>query len=435
MKLFERLTSWAELIGTIWARFWLLIIASGFIFGAVILKWVQFPFSRNLSGFQFPFLHGIGLVPHASLFSFGVLGAVALICGIVFSRYSLVALGVAGAILLTIFVLAPANLAFVEPTILQRLVEEDQTTPLVKSFSRSYLPANLGASETIPKRMALYSAWGRFVAAWSFLRLGWYWFGIGSILVALYVLQRLRRQRGPMLLVLVGLPSLALIIVLTPAMVGQYYFTRGSLAKAEGRNREAIASFRKAMRWDRWHAHDIDLYATIGELQRFGGLATGSAEEHIDNARMLRKMGRYEDAIFELEIAAQTAGPLGLTARHEAADVRVAFGLALYQAGGIGSAIVNWQQALAEDPAQLDALLYLGRAYFDLGSYDAAIQTAAELAKVVKNHNSLLSNAYSLTADSYAKLGRNSEARTFYNRSIVADPIVNYWALTGLVGE
>ena len=30
---------------------------------------------------------------------------------------------------------------------------------------------------------------------------------------------------------------------------------------------------RKAMRWDSWHANDIDLYATIGQLQRQAGIS------------------------------------------------------------------------------------------------------------------------------------------------------------------
>ena len=43
-----------------------------------------------------------------------------------------------------------------------------------------------------------------------------------------------------------GLPLAALAIVLAPAMMGQHFFTKGSLAKAEGRNMDAIAAFRRA---------------------------------------------------------------------------------------------------------------------------------------------------------------------------------------------
>ncbi len=435
VKLFGRLASWAEVVGRFWAKFWLLIIGSCFAFGSVILKWVEFPFTRNLNGLWLPLLNDPGLTPHISLFSFGSLALAVLIGGLLFSRFSLAILGATAGVLLTIFALVPAHLAFKQPSMLQRLTEEAQAIPLIKSFTRSYLPQNYGAGETIPKWSALYSGWGRFVAAWSFLRLGWYCLGLGSLLIGVYALRELRGHRGPVFLALFGLPLAALAIVLAPAMVGQYYFTRASLAKAEGRNVEAIALFRRSMRWDAWHARDIDLYATIGELQRLGTLAEDSSEQHINQATILEKAGRFEQAIFELENAARSGGAVGLAARRETARVHVSFGLALYHAGAIGSAVTNWQQALVKDPAQIYGLPYLARGYFDLGRYDAAIQTSQVVAKLVKDHNSLLGDAYSLTADSYAKLGRDREARDYYNLSLAVDPIVNYWALTGLAGE
>ncbi len=39
-----------------------------------------------------------------------------------------------------------------------------------------------------------------------------------------------------------------------------------------------------------------------------------------------------------------------------------------------------------------------------------------------------------MAGDCYAKLGDNDSARRYYNLSLVADPILNYWAETGLVG-
>jgi hypothetical protein len=46
-----------------------------------------------------------------------------------------------------------------------------------------------------------------------------------------------------------------------------------------------------------------------------------------------------------------------------------------------------------------------------------------------------VANAYSMIGDCYAKLGEDVLARRYYNLSVVADPIMNYWALTGLAGE
>jgi tetratricopeptide (TPR) repeat protein len=113
----------------------------------------------------------------------------------------------------------------------------------------------------------------------------------------------------------------------------------------------------------------------------------------------------------------------------------MSFGLALYRANGIGSAVRNWESVLAEDPSLIYVLPYLARGYYDLGRYRTGIDTAQRLAKLIKDHAFALANAYSLAADCYAKLGNDAEARRYYSLSLAVDPILNYWALTGLAGE
>ena len=119
----------------------------------------------------------------------------------------------------------------------------------------------------------------------------------------------------------------------------------------------------------------------------------------------------------------------------EAAATRVTYGLALYQAGGIGGAVTSWELALAEDPSQIYALPYLARGYYDLGRYEAGIETAKRLSSLVKDHNFVVANAYSTVGDCYAKLGDDAAARRYYALSLAVDPILNYWAVTGLAGE
>src|SRR5919109_4648584 len=70
----KRLESWADLLARFWAAHWLLIIGGFLIFGSAFLKWVQYPLTSNLSGLKFPLFHESGLIPHVTLFSFGVLG-------------------------------------------------------------------------------------------------------------------------------------------------------------------------------------------------------------------------------------------------------------------------------------------------------------------------------------------------------------------------
>jgi tetratricopeptide (TPR) repeat protein len=432
----KRLLPWAERVANFWATYWLLILGCVLIFGSALLKWVQYPLTSNLSGLKLPLFHDPGVIPHVTPFSFGVLGIVILLAGILLRRFFASALGLAAAALITVCVLTPAHIAFQQPVMLRRLTDELQVVPWRKVFTKEYLPANYGSPEVLPKRLVLYTASGRLLAAFSFLRLGWTCFALGSLLVAVYAMRRLPDGKLAIGMALVCLPLGALAIVITPPIIGQHYFNSGSIAKARGHNQEAIADYRKAMKWDAWHAQDIGLYATIGDLQKKSGIENNSPERHISRAVEFQQGNEYEMAIFELGRAAEAGGHIGAVARRESAKTRIELGLALYQASGIGGAVTSWQLALADDPTQeVFVLPYLARGYFDLGRYEAALQTIDRLVKIISNHSSMVADVYSLGGDCYAKLGRDADARRYYNLSYAKDWIVNYWAISRLAGE
>jgi tetratricopeptide (TPR) repeat protein len=436
LKWKKRFESWAEFLAKFWAAYWLLIIGSFLIFGSAFLKWVQYPLTSNLSGLKFPLFHDSGVIPHVTLFSFGVLEVAILIAGVVLRRFFASALGLAAAILITVCVLTPAHIAFQQPMMLRHLIDELQAVPWHKVFTKDYFPANYGSPEVLPNQLVLYTASGRLLAAFSFLRLGWTCFALGSVLVAIYAVRRLPDGKMAVGLALICLPLGALAIVITPPIIGQHYFDNGSIAKALGHNQEAIADYRKAMKWDAWHAQDIGLYGTIGELQKKSGIENNSPERHISRAMELQQAKEYEPAIFELSRAAEAGGGVGAVARRESAKTRIELGLALYQAGGIGGAVTNWQLALADDPSQeVFVLPYLARGYFDLGRYESALQTVDRLIKIVATHSSMVADVYSLGGDCYAKLGRDDDARRYYALSYAKDWIVNYWAIGRLAGE
>ncbi len=442
MKVYERLASWlerptrwAEAAAAVWARYWLLIISSGLIFASVVLKWVQSPFSHNLSGLKLSLLHDPGITPHLSLVSVGALGIAVLVAGLVVSRLYSSMLGLAAALVIMLWAITPAQLAFRQPSMLQRLTYELEVMPELNAFSKNYLLQNYGSPESVPKRLVLYSAWGRFFAAYSFLRIGWYLFGLGGFLLAVYALSQSPTGRLARAFTLLCLPVGALIILLTPPAIGQRYHSKGVVAAAMGHNQEAIDNFHKAMRWDSWHSHSPLLYATVGQLQREAGVSYESPERHMNRAGELREANDYEGAIFEYSRAAEAGGAVAETAQREIAKMRMALGLALYREEGIGPAVASWELTLAEDPSFIYVLPYLTRGYYDLGRYQDGIDTGARLIKLIRGHNSVLADVYSMTGDCYAKLGQDIIARQYYRLSIVADPVLNYWALTGLAGE
>lgn len=431
----ERLTRLGEFAAGFLAAYWLLIIGTFLILGSASLKWVHFPYSHSLSGLKVSLLHDPGITPHLTLFSTGFLGVALLIVGLVLGRRNASLLGLTAAILLMFWAITPAQLAFRQPSMLRRLTYELQVAPFLNVFSKDYLVQNYGSPELVPKRLILYSAWGRFSAACSFLRLGWYCFGLGALLIGIYALGRLPRGRLTMAATLLCLPAGALVIVLVPPAIGQRHYTAGALASARGHNQEAIYDFRKAMWWDGWHAHDVDLYATIGRLQKLAGVNYDSPERHINRAVELRAANDYEAAIFEFGKIGKATPALVETASREIAATRLSVGLAFYRAGGVGSAVNNWNLALAEDPSMIYVMPYLIRGYYELGRYQAGIDLAERLARLIGDHKYALANVYSMAADCYTKLGMDDKARLYYTRSLAADPILNYWALTGLAGE
>ena len=435
MKIVTRVSSWLEAAARIWAAHWLPIIGSFFFCGSLILRWVNFPLSRSLNALQLPFSNTFGLAPRYHLFSYGVYAAIVLAAGFAARRLSRFSLVFAATILITIFVALPCELAYEQPSVLHRLNAETTDVSLTRSFTRQYLPENYGYLEDIPSHLELNTTLGRLLAAVSFLGLGWVCFGVGSLLITFCAFGRVPTgKRIVSALLCLILPLATVAILLVRPVIGQHYFVQARIAQAEGDNELAIANYRKAIWWEKWFAEDINTYATIGDLQRQSNLAHGSPERHIKQAMMFKQVGQYEPAIFEINQAANVAGELGLTARREAAGTQLEFGLALYRAGGIGSAVVNWEQSLASNPGQIQVLVFLARGNYDLARYQEALQASNKVIESVCL-TTVLANAYSLGGDCYTQLGDDVNARRYYTRSIRLDNDINLWAIAGLVGN
>lgn len=414
---------WIKVVGRIWSNYWLLICGSFLVVGSVLVTWVKFPYSFNVAGWELPVQ---AVVPHIHEFSYGLIGVTVLVVAFCLRKRFPRSLLLGAAILLMDWMLVPARITFHQAPLLRRLSEENQAVSVIKAFTRRSLPPNLGSTDEIAKPLDLLSFSGRFAASLSVLALGWYCFGFGSFLVACYAVSRLPGERVASSIVLISLPAGVLTILAVPSVVGQYYFHRGSLAGAAGSYERAIANYRRAMRWGNWYTNGIEVYNLIGQLERQAGLAEGSTERAISRAVDLRAKMQYEQAISELQRAAETDPGLAKTVRHEAQRIRADWGLACYQAGAIDAAVANWQQALDEDakgrplksqPSLLYVLPYLARGNYELGRYEAGLKAATEWAEITADHAPLQADAYSMAADCCAKLGRDAEARRYSSLS------------------
>ncbi len=341
----------------------------------------------------------------------------------------------AAALLITLWMAAPCRIAFQQPALLGRLVAETQELSMIRGFTKTYLPVNYGTAETYSKKFEFDTIWDRFLAAYSFLGLGWYCFGIGSLLIAISLIARLPAGERVRALALSLIPTGVVIILLTPSLIGEHYFTKACIAQAQGAAERAIRYYRTAMWFDRWHAQDINIYAAIGDLKRVSPSSKDSPEAHISKARELKEATQYDLALFELARAADWTGPIASVAKRESARTRVEFGLALYLGGGIGSAVTQWQQALAEDSVQqLGVTFLIARGNYDLGRYQASLDVLKEVIRASADIP-IRANAYSMAGDCYAKLGQDFDARTSYKLSLKEDMDTNFWGMSRLTGN
>ena len=435
MKITQRVVVWAQASAKIWAAHWLLIVGSFLVFASAVMKWVYFAFSRHPLGLQLPLLANIGLIPHVSLLSYGVVGIAVLTTGLVLIRRSTTYLAFAVAILMAMWVALPFQIAFQRPAFLSRLIAETQELSMIRDFTRTYLPPNSGPDEDYPREFNTDTLWDRFVAAYSFLGLGWYCFGIGSSLIATYLVARLPAQERMRAMALGGIPAGVIMILLTPSLIGQHYFIGACIAQAQGVQEKAITYYRRAVWFDRWRAQDINTYAAMGGLERLSGLSKDSPEQHISKAREFKEAREYEMAVFELARAAEADGTVALVARRESARTRVDFGTALYRGGGIGAAVTQWQQAVFEEPVQQQGLSFLiARGNYDLGRYQDSLDAAKGVLRA-SGDKLILANAYSVAGDCYTKLGLDVEARKSYSLSLKQAAFSNFWGMSRLTGN
>lgn len=405
------------------------------VFASAVLKWMYFAFSRHPLGFELPLLRRMELVPHFSVLSYGTGGIIVLVIALILLWRSATYLALcAVAVLIAMWLAAPCQLACSQPSLLRRLTTETQELSVIRDFTKTYLPTDFGLTEQYDK-FDIENLRDRFLAAFSFLGLGWYCFGVGSLLIAIYVTARLRPEERIRVPELGAIPVGVVIITLLPALIGQYYFISACVAQAQGASEKAISYYRRAMWFDRWRAQDANAYAAIGQLQTLSVSSKDSPEKHISKAREFKEASEYDLALFELARATAWGGPAGLVAQRESARTRVEFGIALYRGGGIGAAVTQWQQALVEDPLQHHAVGFLvARGNYDIGRYQAALDAINDVLRATDDRPTR-ANAYSIAGDCYSKLGRDAEARNSYNRSLDEQMLVNFWAMSRLTGN
>ena len=151
-----------EVVGRIWASYWLLICASFLVVASVVPTWrgghwctgwnawLKFPYSFNVGGWEFPVQ---SIVPHHHEFSYGLCGIAVLAVAFYFRKRFRWSLLLGAAMLLTLWIIVPGRMTSYQAAMLRRLNEENQAVPVVKAFTRSFLPGEWRFNQGDPKAL------------------------------------------------------------------------------------------------------------------------------------------------------------------------------------------------------------------------------------------------------------------------------------------
>ncbi len=183
----------------------------------------------------------------------------------------------------------------------------------------------------------------------------------------------------------------------------------------------ALAIFKNRYEWD-WAGSEHDFRRAIE-------LNPGSVEAHRFFAFLLSALGRHDEAINEIQTAAQL-DPLSSLAQSD-------LGLGLFRARKYEQAEQRLKRAIDLDPLNLGAWNRLGNVYGEMGRYADAI---VSLEKALALRGNIRNGAYVANlALIYARMGRREEAlrmlkelqRTTDPAHFPVDDAVSVWAALG----
>jgi tetratricopeptide (TPR) repeat protein len=324
------------------------------------------------------------------------------------------------------------------------VVDEEAQARTASQFTTKNLPLNAGFEPSDepsnePSDLTTYTSiqtlTDRIVAARYHMGFAWYVDVLGGVFALFLGAQRLlpAQERFRMFAGTVAIGALLATVCCAKPVAARFALLSAEKAESNGDSSGAIDQYRKAIRLDKWLALRTDVYARIGLIDaRFG--RNDTVEYGIYHAELMVAEHNFPSAIAEFERLTTSAAYLPRLLRIRTAQVWTDYGLQLYRQGAIGSAASAWQNALAWDPVQWIAALCLSRADFQVGRYQESVDLLEGLMKRLSDFQ-LRANLHSNLGDAYTRLGELQKARTAYRVSYALDDILNWRALTALVGN
>jgi len=404
------------------------------------IQWVYFPVSPGMNAFQFP-LTGLGWPRVAALFSFGTFAALSLIvcAAACFLRRPLWAC-FAAAVLLLLCEAAYLRIVNGSSGLLARLAREAVWLHKAYAFDTIYLPRNAANEASLWKQLSFDTVADRLVSGWYFMGAGWVVTLVAAVAIFIAAV-RLLGRRAAQAAVAFTLGAIALLaaLMLHGPFAAQRAVAAAMRFDAQGDASRAIAQYRRAARLDAWFASNLGLAVRIGQIETGQG-DNISSEARIFRAETIVGMNQAPGAIGDLPVAIQLYREVAAhneafktLAGARAADIAADYGSNLLTDGAFGSAILEWQAALHDDPANWLARYYLSRGYYVAARYKEAAETTRIALKLTGDPR-LLGDLYSNLGDALTQQGKLDDGHLAYYQAYKFDYMNNFRGIESAVG-
>lgn len=404
------------------------------------IQWVYFPVSPGMNAFQYP-LTGLGWPRGAAFFSFGTFAALAfLLCAAAcfFKRPFWGCL--AGAILLLLCAAAYLRVVNGSSGLLARLAREAVWLHKAYSFDTIYLPRNAADEASLWKQFSFDTVADRLVSGWYFMGVGW----VATLVAALAIFAaavRMLGGRAARFAAALTLGAIALLaaVMLDGPLAAQRAVVAAMRSDAQGDASGAIAQYRRAARLDPWFAYNLGLAMRIGQIQAGQGDYV-SPEALIFRAETIVGMNQAPGTIGDLPVAIQLYREVAANSRTfrtlagaRAADIAADYGANLLTDAAFGSAILEWQAALYDEPANWLARYYLSRGYYVAGRYKESVETTRVALKLTGDPR-LVGDLYSNLGDALTQQGKLDDGHLAYYQAYKFDYMNNFRGIDSAVG-
>jgi tetratricopeptide (TPR) repeat protein len=352
--------------------FWLAAIAVSIALG-LAFRWVNFTLDRDLYGFAFSVR---GYSPGHPAFVLSSFGAVALLillgAAVAVALDNLSLQGWFGALLLVLMFWAYLQVAVGDSRLLLALARQSDWWLIIAGH-----PPPVARTEPgIWPQLGFDTLMDRLFSGWYCLGLGWYVDVAAGLVLLFSALVSRTATCSFAILASVGISCIALAVgfLFRPVLAERAFIaalnfeTTGDLSKAK-------AQYRKAMVLDPWYGLNPQLYERIGRSDEGLG-RTQSFEYRFYQAEMIFDHDQGAGSIWQLELAinecdriATTAGAIAEAAKARSTDMRVLYGLHLFEAGSFGSAVAAWTGVLSREPDNWLAAYYLTLGYPTINGY------------------------------------------------------------------